>query len=498
MLLGLILLVGHGVAWAEMVTLKTPGGSVRGEVVRVTKSEVILKTSAGKEKMLPLAFLKPKEVYACRKRVVPAEDAQAHFDLGEYCMKHGLKDEGSLELMIAKRLDEKRFGAKADALLKAQNGAPSGTDVAQTKPPKKTEPAKTDSSATKKETPKKEQTVKVPLPDGTVREVKVEGEENVRIKGKDGRIYVIPRQFLVNRENVAARTPEQMKEFLDKRLKELKTHCSGDWRRGDKSRKWRMEETEHFYIFSNLEPDKQLFYKRECEALYKLLSEVLEHKEGEPLWNNKCPIYFLSSRGQFHKFATAIDKSPSAANSGGYFSHRGREVHIVIPVMSRWTNANEPERDMYLRATSTLRHEGTHAFLQLVGENVQLNRWLHEGMAQFIQFWYDAKNNRPRTEVQKLLRRAVDQDNLMSWEESRNRPGLGVDHEGYAFAWSRIIFLYRAFPDKRKLPKMIKLIKSGKGEDEAMAEAFGYPVAKLEEVYQKFIKQHAKTNFRGL
>jgi len=45
---------------------------------------------------------------------------------------------------------------------------------------------------------------------------------------------------------------------------------------------------------------------------------------------------------------------------------------------------------------------------------------------------------------------------------------------------------------------MIKLIKEGKSEKEAMEEALGHPVEKLEEVYRKFMRDNAKKGFRGL
>jgi len=495
----LLLAAVHGIAVAEMVTLKTPGGSVRGEVIRATESEVVIKTTAGKQQTLPVAFLKPKEVYYCRKQVLPTDSAQAHFELGEYCLKNGLKEEGSLELAKAKRLDEKGFGAKVDALLKG-GGTPKSTDVAQGKPPDKA------GSATEKKDPasseKPDQTITIRLPDGTVQEISAgeEGGENVKIRGRDGKTYLIPKQFLVNNTKIPERTPDQMKKFLDGRLGQLKEFCSGPWEKGEEKREWEMVETEHFYIFSNLKPELKSYFKLECEKLYTLLSEVLEHKEGAPLWNNKCPIYFLSNRAQFINFAVKVDKQPHAAKSGGYFSHRGRQVHIVIPLMAR--HSSEPITERVRRATCTLRHEGTHAFLQLVGNNVQLSRWLHEGMAQFIEFWYDPKNNPDRKAVEKILRAAVSQDQILSWKDGRNRPDIRrrePDRAGYAFAWSRIVYLYRAFQnDKRKLPRMIKLIKEGKTEEEAMEQAFGYPVEKLEEVYRKFLKQHAKTNFRGL
>jgi hypothetical protein len=489
-------------AWGgELVSLTTPGGSVRGEVVRVTKAEVVLKTTAGKEQAVPVAFLKPKEVYFCRKQVLPADDAQAHLELGEYCLKNKLKDEGEQELAIAKRLDAKGVGAKADELLNSMKapGTPAGTDVAAVRkgdgrPPEK--PAdKTAPKSGKPETPVE----KGEKPsDGDVTVVTPgEGDgDTVEVKTRDGKTIRVPRQFVVNRENVPARSPDEMKKFLDGQLDLLKKHCSSNWGK-EPPREWKMEETAHFYIFSNLKPEIHAYFKIQCEELYKLLVDVLDHKEGELLWNNKCPIYFPSNRDQFISFGTNIDHTPAAMSSGGYFTHRGRDVHIVVPLLAR--QRNEAEKEQVRRATSTLRHEGTHAFLQLVGKNVEITRWLHEGMAQFIEFWYDAADNPERHYVERRLFQLISRDQIMAWEESNDRPMGGADFDGYAFAWARLIYLYRQFQsDKRKLPTMIRLIKDGKSEKEAMEQAFGQKVEKLEEVYQLFIKQAAKNHFKGL
>lgn len=489
-------------AWAaELISLTTPGGAVRGEVVRVTKSEVVLKMPAGNEQAVPMVFLKPKEIYVCRKQVTGAEDAQAHFDLGEYCIKNKLLDEGQLELVIAKQLDGKSFGAKADELLGSLKTAPAETSVAtvkkmEEKPPEKAAD-KTVSQTGKTDSPEKTAEVKEPADEDVSVLPPGEGDgDYVEVKTKDGKIIRIPRQFVVNRENVPERSPEEMKKFLDGQLELLKKHCTSNWGR-EQPRAWKMEETAHFYIFSNLKPEHRAYFKKQCEDLYRLLSEVLEHKEGDPLWNNKCPIYFLSNRAQFQSFGVNIDHTPMAMNSGGYFSPRGRDVHIVVPLISR--TPHEAEKEVIRRASSTLRHEGTHAFLQLVGKNVEIARWLHEGMAQFIDFWYDAPNNPDRRYMERYLTWMVQNDQIMSWEESTDRPMDGRDSAGYAFAWARVLYLYRQFQsDKRKLPNMVRLIKDGKSEKEAMEQAFGQKYEKLEEVFQQWVGQAAKSHFKGL
>jgi hypothetical protein len=43
---------------------------------------------------------------------------------------------------------------------------------------------------------------------------------------------------------------------------------------------------------------------------------------------------------------------------------------------------------------------------------------------------------------------------------------------------------------------MIRAIKAGKSEEEAMASAFGFPPDKLEEVYKTWLKAQVKSGFK--
>ncbi|MCY3018296.1 MAG: hypothetical protein NTW87_04590 [Planctomycetota bacterium] len=288
-------------------------------------------------------------------------------------------------------------------------------------------------------------------------------------------------QFL--KKDVPPRSEAEMKAFLTKRLEDLKA-IGGTWR---------LKETKHFCCFSNVPEAKHAVLCQWNEDLYDRLCQVLRHKEGDKLWNNKMPIYYFEAFAQFQKFTVEIDRSPGSAMSGGYFSANGREVHICIPFMSERFRTDVKSQDRMARAT--LHHEGTHAFLQLSGESVPLNRWLHEGLAQFVEFWYDPQNNPARNQRVGFLQQCILRNSVPSWESMRNRPMGGMDVEGYAFAWAKLEFLYRSFSDNQKLPQMIRLVKAGKSEDEAMASAFGFPVDKLEEGYKQWVKVQGKRGF---
>jgi len=443
---------------AEKVTVKLPNGvATPCDVVKVSAAGAVLK-AAGKEVTLPLEKMSAEEVLACHKAVADAAPAQARFDMGSYFMKKQQWAQAEEDLKAAVKLDA-ALKEKADPLLEAitvvkELGGGKGGNVV------------------------------VIGPDGKAPGMKkTDGSSGDETEEED-----FAKRFM--KREVPARTPAEMKQFNEERLAELKKVIGGG--------EWRMVETQHFYCYYNGTPEKHKQISGWNEFLYARLCEVLKHKEGDKLWNNKMPIYYFTKYGDFQRFASEVDKSPGAAFSGGYFSSRGRDVHICIPFMTERLNS---EKAADRTARSTLHHEGTHAFLQLTGEDVQLNRWLHEGMAQFIEFLYDGledpngRGNSPeRKQRADFLGVAVKKGGVPSWEAMKNRPMGGTDIEGYAFAWSRFEFLYRSFP-KDAIPKMVRAIKAGKSEDDAMKEAFGQPMAKLESVYGSWLKDKTKGGF---
>jgi len=444
----------------EKVTVRLPTGQTTPcDVLKMSKDGVALRPSGGAEQLVPLDRLKPEEVTQCYRQATLPKDAAGRFDLGNWFFKKHLFTEAEEELSSAVKLDS-TLRAKAESMMMA---------IVALKEVEKPKDKKEDK-------------------DKTVRVIRVDedGKTVEMTSANDDEDF--EKKF--SRRETPARTSAQMKEFLDKRLEELKS-IGGTWR---------LIETKHFYCFSNVpEPKHKIIANQWNEGLYDRLCQVLRHKEGDKLWNNKMPIYYFERYGQFQRFAGEIDKSPGAAFSGGYFAAEGRDVHICIPFMTERFN-NEKRADRMAR--NTLHHEGTHAFLQLTGEDVPLNRWLHEGLAQFIEFWYDKENNPDMREnnperkdratyVQQLLAK----NNMPTWEKMKNRPMSGMDIEGYAFAWTKLEFLYRNF-DNQKLPQLIRAIKAGKTEEEAIQQAFGYSMTKLEDGYRIWVKANAKNGFK--
>ena len=480
-LVGLSIVLG-AVQAGEKTTITFAGKTVACEVVKFQRGrndelQMALKMS-GVEQTLPLRVFSKEDVSKCYALVMEPKNADLRLGMGEYFYGKELFSESEVELKAVAELDPK-LKPKAESLMQKIASArqisklPDPPKVADKKPD-----APKDVAQPKKDKPAK-RTIK--LPDGTVIELpgseySDEEENGMMVVGGDGK----PRM------EVPPLTEAKMKEFLDKRLKELNDKIGGEWR---------LIETKHYYCFSNLpKPKHEEISKDWNEKLYDLLCDVLKHKENEKLWNNKLPIYYFDTFKQFQHFAVELDLSPGAQNSGGYFMSRGREVHICIPFMrERYGTSTHLEE----HARGTLYHEGTHAFLQLTGEDVSLTRWLHEGMAQFIEFWYqDQKSGEKRDRVQSLAMFVRQHGNTpLPWKDTEQRPMGGTDLEGYSYAWAKLEFFYRNF-DHLCLPQMVKLIKSGKTEKEAMETVFKMPLERLEGGYKIWLKDAIKANFK--
>ena len=124
-----------------------------------------------------------------------------------------------------------------------------------------------------------------------------------------------------------------------------------------------------------------------------------------------------------------------------------------------------------------------------------INSWLHEGTAQFVEFFKDPQNNSGRNNNVALLRDRIRSGDLMTWEEGKMRPMGGGDLEGYAFAWSRVQFIYSCFP-KDYLPKIIREIKAGKSDEEAIEAVTKLKIPDFEKSYHRWMEEASKFNFK--
>lgn len=272
----------------------------------------------------------------------------------------------------------------------------------------------------------------------------------------------------LTQEDYIARQRQNGKKVNDKLGTKLKTY-----------------ETEHFIIHSDFTNQSDMrTIQNWCEKLYERLSEVLDVKPGDRLWNGKGEIYLFYDRSDFVRFARTFDRFDQAKLSGGYFIHKGRDCHIVIPRCEYGERGKQRDTFLY-----TLLHEGSHAFLQLHGNMVEIKPWLHEGFAQYLQFRLPSGSEPDRQRYLQKVKAILAKPGFMRFNELRALDQiLGNDHEAYALSWSVVDFLITSDRTRKKFAQFIRLIKEGKDEDTAIMEAFNMTPAQLEQAWFRYVR----------
>lgn len=105
LLIGLVFTLCVSLLWSEKIELKN-GNFVNGAVKQIKDGKVYLDIGESKEIGVSLEDIAPITVYRLRKRFITPNDAQACWDLGEYCFKEKLYNQAREEFNTAGELDE--------------------------------------------------------------------------------------------------------------------------------------------------------------------------------------------------------------------------------------------------------------------------------------------------------------------------------------------------------------------------------------------------------
>jgi len=226
-------------------------------------------------------------------------------------------------------------------------------------------------------------------------------------------------------------------------------------------------ETEHFLVFSAWNPANDAGLANLCERMYQKLSEQFSIPASESVWVGKCPIYLFWDPTHFARFIAEVDHAKALdanmAHANGYHASRGWFSYVVINGVSGFGITEDQAR---LKFYHVLVHEGTHAFLHRYISEKSMPLWVEEGLADYVaaslvpeaevnRSYLHATRvalNRPET-VQKVLEK---KDDLTPTE--------------YGIAQSLIRFL--VIQDRVAMIRFIQLIKQGKSETTALAEAY--------------------------
>ncbi|MEW6358226.1 MAG: DUF1570 domain-containing protein [Planctomycetota bacterium] len=432
-----VLVCCGGLLHSEEITVRTSSGiKMHGEMKSVSEDGIVLLWK-GREKKFSWADLHPETVYEIRSVRLNAGSAEDHIQLGDYCAKNNLPEQAKKEYQTALKLDPALRDRVQEAIARLspaaeEKPAPGPTETPKPKPEEEPAPkAPPDKPA---EAPKQM----------TAAELKAAGAELMQKMHEDPAKYY---NEWIQLQKIHLKQIEEQLEF-----------------------NFFTYETDHYIYHSTMSPAVTKKISNGCEDLYKKMTKTFEVGKGDLLWAGKCIVNLFEEPNQFAEFAVKIDGFDDAItkNVGGYFSHRGRFVHIAIPKTEQGGKGFE----------STLIHEGAHAFLQLFNEDVFIKPWIHEGVAQYFE--YKCFPNDPEWRYKKM---AIGSERMLLADlraaDTFITPDAAKMSRYYAFSWSALDFMIRANP--KKFVKFIRALKKGKSEEEAIEEGFGCTMREFEQ-----------------
>jgi hypothetical protein len=236
-------------------------------------------------------------------------------------------------------------------------------------------------------------------------------------------------------------------------------------------------ETRDFLIFSTWPHKDDAKLADSCEKMHAHLRQQFMMPRDQQVWAGKLPIYLLEDKQQYHRFTDEVDqrKSPEA---GGYLSQQSDGFcHMVL---------NHVHSATYFYGL--LVHEGTHAFLARYATTAALPTWLNEGLAeamaaQLVPGCTAAARYLSATRAAVL--RDIDPSPLFKTVE--------LNELDYGLAQSLVRFLLAR--DRKAFIQLIKLLKVGTEESEALSRAYGLTreelVRQWKAASQRAVKQGA-------
>lgn len=245
----------------------------------------------------------------------------------------------------------------------------------------------------------------------------------------------------------------------------------------------RLAETDHYLLFTDADAPTAEKFVAWCETIYANLGRQFGIPADERVWDGKCILMIFRSRPLYESHARAFDSCDARA-TGAYFAWEARApgepqlVHISIPLDTR------DER----RLRELFAHEGTHAFFQLYKRTVDLPRWLHEGLAEYMTVVNDPSLRSRKIQWSRHLARTG-----RTIRDVLHAPPDGTfAYPAYSVSFTLVEFLLSA--GRPKFRRFIERLKDGADQDDALREAYGFGLADLERRWVIYVKEYVKEN----
>ncbi len=234
-------------------------------------------------------------------------------------------------------------------------------------------------------------------------------------------------------------------------------------------------ESEHFIVhttFSDADGEK---IPGMAEAAYERFVKALDARAGEFCWTGKVVVYVLAGGEEFMTFSREAHGVEGGTTA--YFRASDAQAELVIP---RNDTGDHFEQD--------LTHEATHVLLHFYRVPGSVPPWLHEGLAQTLEFQAFPKC-RERTEAQERVKKGLEDNEAVGLVRlvKEARPASSSDLTGYAYSWSVVDNLLTSRPDEMRA--FVRQLKDGTTQEEAVQKAFRTSLEALEAWWLKQVRK---------
>ena len=226
-------------------------------------------------------------------------------------------------------------------------------------------------------------------------------------------------------------------------------------------------ESANFLVFSTWPRSADQRLREVCEKMHAHLRKQFAMPRSQSVWAGKLPVFIFSKVEDFKRFTDEVDRQKMSA-SGGYLMQRSDGFCYIV------LNKVHSRTHFY----GLLVHEATHAFLARYQTNGFLPVWLNEGLAETMSAQLVPGCGASWRYVH-ATGRAL----------RGNRPVAGVFKEvrlgdfDYGVAQSLVRFLLAR--SRKDFVKLVRLLKAGVEEAEALKLAYGLTHRELVEEWRR-------------
>ena len=258
-------------------------------------------------------------------------------------------------------------------------------------------------------------------------------------------------------------------------------------------------ETDHFLIYTDIEPKTARQVAVFAERLEKVLRNPFDVPEDQFLWPGKLVVWVFKNKKDYDIVGVEIDEfvreEANATQFRGFVipnvdvdsnGNPRLRVHVTISYENEYDIGKSLERTSFF---DTFAHETTHAFAEGWPMYGRIPTWFNEGLAEFAAGEAVSKAH-AASQRQKAYRQVREAPGAVLSMMADDRNYLSFGHKGtideYGIAQSLVRYLYLA--KKEGLFTCYHALKQGRSTDEAMQEAFGIDTRKFIELWCKKAK----------